>query len=183
MDYYVEKAKKEIESRKEKAELFVKEWQGVERRQTKDGKDFVVMANNFRNKDGEKCIFADHYNANEYRLKVYVHGVKCGYEDDELNITPTVYANTDEAKRYEEEGRLVSRGAYLHPFYNMTCDEIEQAIKDKIEYWQSCIKEHEQALAQFEEITDKLVAMREEAKAFIETLPDKYVFRQVIEGK
>lgn len=183
MDYYAEKAKKEIARRKEKAELFVKAWQGVERKQTKDGKDFAFMPNNFKTADGEKVVFNNPYHAGEQELKISVRGDLCGYESDELNITPTVYHGSKEEEHYKETGQLVERGAYLHPYAKLTANEIETLIAERVAYWQACVKEYAQALEHFDEFASKVVELRDSARAYIETLPAHYQFREIFEGR
>lgn len=175
-DYYAEKAYKELERRKERAEVLIEAWQGVERLHKKDGTDFASLKQNFT-----KGVICGEWD--EMQAKVYAHGTGCGYVDDWLDVTPTIYNNSEDAKKYEANGRLQSRGAYLHPFITLTPDEIEEAIKGRIEYWQGVVMEIELALEQFDDIAGKLIKMREEAKTYIDVLPEKYVFREIFEGK
>lgn len=183
MEYYSEKALKEIKRRKEYTELFIKAWQGVERKRTKDGRDFVIMKNNFKTAEGEQVVFDDHYSAGEQELRVSVRGSLCGYEQDEVDITPTVYHGSKEEQHYKETGQLVERGEYLHPYARLTPDEVEASIQERIKYWQGVLAEYNEALEHFDEYAKKVVAMREEARKFINSLPAHYQFREIFEGR
>lgn len=175
-DYYAEKAYKELERRKERAELFVIEWGKVERLHKKDGTDFANLKQNFT-----KGVVCGEYD--QQQAKVYIHSNANGYDEDYIDITPTIYSNSEDAKKYEEQGRLQNRGAYLHPFITLTPSEIETAIAGRIEYWQEQVVELNKALTHFDEYASKIVEMREQAKAYIENLPEHYVFRGIMEGR
>lgn len=182
MDYYAEKAKKEIERRKERAQLLGDEWARVERKRTKEGADFRLMQNNFKSGDGGKIVLTSHYDGELY-MKINVHGTLCGYESDELDITPTVYNGSKEAEHYKETGQLVERGAYLHPYAKLNADEIEQLIAERVEYWRKTAEEYAQALEHFDEWSAEVVRLRNEARAYIEKLPAHYQFMSIFEGK
>lgn len=183
MEYYSEKALNEIKRRKEYTELFIKAWQGVERKKTKEGKDFAIMKNNFKTAEGEQVVYDSRYDKGEQELRISIHGDLCGYETDEIDITPTVYHDSEAEQHYKETGQLVERGAYLHPYARLTPDEIEELINKRIEYWQGVLAEYNEALEHFEEYANKVVAMREEAKAFIDSLPARHEFRTIFERR
>lgn len=182
MDIYCENAMRELEGRKIKAQVLSKAWREVKRNKTKDGKDFKNLANNFT----KGAIQPNRYNPSEKEIKVYAYHEKTGHISDEINISPTVYSNSDEAKRYEAEGRLQQRGEWLHPFIIMTPDEIEKAIQERVDYWDNLAKTLEQFLAGYDKVAEQIVALRVETEKFLKAQPIEtyYVLRKALrEGR
>lgn len=177
-DYYAIEAKQELEKRKERAMTLASAWRAIERYKTKDGKDFKNLAQNFT----KGVITADAYSPKEKKISVYAKSDNGRYFDDYMSISPTVYNNSEEAKRYEQEGRLIERGAYLHPYINLTPDEIEKLVNDRADYYMNEVAELDKVLANFEEVANTIVEMRKQAEAYIQQQPDTayYVLRKIL---
>lgn len=177
MDYYAEEARKELTRRLERAKALSEAWKQIERYKTKDGKDFKNLASNFT----KGAIKNQPYAPSEKRISADIRNEQGHYFDDWFNISQTVYSNSEEAEKYEAEGRLIQRGAYLHPYINLTPDEIEKAIAERIKYHEERAKDLEATLANFEEIANHLVELRHEAEAYIRKQPDEayYVLRKI----
>lgn len=171
-DYYVGEAHKELERRKQRAELCVEEWEKVEHLRKKDGTEFANIKNSFTKGVIQDCSFG----GQQAKITTYANGL--GYDSDYIDITPSVSKYSNDYKKWEEQGRIID-GGYACDYVILTPDEVEQAIKDRANYWRGVIKEIDEALARFDEITEKLVSMREEAKKYIEDLPEHYVFQRV----
>lgn len=164
MDYYVEQAKKKLEQRKHEYSVLAEAWADIERYKTKDGKDFKNLAQNFT----KGAIRNNRYNASEKEISVCKRDDKGHYFDDTMNITKTVYSNSEEAKEYEKQGRLINRGQYLHPCIELTPSEIEAEISKRIDYYKHMVSELEDMLSNFDEVANKIVALREEAYDLME---------------
>jgi hypothetical protein len=164
MDYYAEQAKRKLEQRKHECDVLAKAWADIERYKTKDGKDFKNLAQNFT----KGAIRNNRYNASEKEISVCRVDDNGHYFDDTMSITKTVYSDSEEAKEYEKQGRLISRGQYLHPCIELTPDEIEADISERIEYYKHIANELEDMLSNFDEIANKIVALREEAHGLME---------------
>ena len=185
-DYYAEQALKELQRRKEHAEAFAEAWGGVQRKKTKDGKDFAVMANNFKTKDGEKCIFNTPYGIRgERQIKITVHTDKSGYEDDWLDITPCVPTYSERRKEYEEAGRIIDGGAYLVDYVELNADEIEELVANRTEYYKECVKEYQKAIDDFNKITEKILALREQESELLKNVPKgtEFIFGHVLRSE
>ena len=159
MDYYAEQAKKKLEQRKHEYGVLAEAWADIERYKTKDGKDFKNLAQNFT----KGAIRNSRYNASEKEISVCKRDDNGHYFDDTMSITKTVFSDSEEAKEYEKQGRLINRGQYLHPCIELTPSEIEAEIKKRIEYYKHMASELEDVLSNFDEIANKIVALREEA--------------------
>lgn len=182
-DYYAEQALKELQRRKEHAEAFAEAWAGVQRKKTKDGKDFAVMANNFKTKDGERCIFNDAYGVrDEKQLKITIHTEKSGYESDWLNITPSVATYDPKHKEYAEAGRLIDGGAFLTDYVELNADEIEELVLERAEHYKQSAKTYQEAINKFDEITAKILKLRKEGEELLKTVPKgtDYIFKCVL---
>lgn len=164
MDYYAEQAKKKLEQRKHEYSVLVEAWADIERYKTKDGKDFKNLAQNFT----KGAIRNNRYGISEKEISVCRVDNNGHYFDDAMNITKTVYSDSEEAKEYEKQGRLIERGQYLHPCIELTPSEIEEAIKKRIDYYKHMISELENVLSNFDEVANKIVALREEAYALMD---------------
>lgn len=178
MDYYAKEAQEELKRRVERAKAMAKAWRAIERYKTKDGKDFKNLANNFT----KGVVIPDRYSPSEKRAYVGTYDEHNHYCDDWFNISKTVYSDSEEAKRYEAEGRLIQRGAYLHPYINLTPDEIEKAIDERISYHEKTAKNLEALLENFEEVADHLVELRHEAEKYIQEQPEEayYILRKIV---
>lgn len=178
MDYYKEEARKKILRNIESAETLAKAWRGIERYKTKDGKDFKNLAQNFT----KGAIKPKTYSPEEKEIAVYARSEADHYFDDWLNVSITVYSDSDEAKRYKAEGRLIERGAYLHPYINLTPDEIEQTIKERAEYYENEAKTLKDFLTRYDEVADKIVEMKKQAEAYISEQPKEvyYALRSIL---
>ena len=181
MDYYADKAKREIERRLERAEALAEAWRAIERYKTKDGKDFKNLAQNFT----KGAIRPKTYSPNEKEMSVSIRSEKGHYFDDSFSISNTVYARTEEAERYKAEGRLIERGQFLHPYVNMTPDEIEQAIHERAGYHDKTAKDLTSLLNNFTEVAKHIVDIRKEGEAYIAKQPSEayYVLRNVLRGE
>ena len=177
MEYYSEQALKELQRRKNEYEMLRKAWARVERVKTKSGEDFKVLSKNFINAD----IKAKTYMPSEKEISVYIYENGRGY-GDEIDIDRTVYSDSDEAKEYEKQGRLIERGKFLHPFIELTTDEIEQEIAKRIEYYDHLIAELSGVLLNFDKIAEHIVGLREEANAYLKEQPTSvyYVLRSIL---
>ena len=173
-DYYVNKAKGELENRLADAEAKIKAWKKVERFKTREGRDFKNLALNF----SKGAILNGRYNTQEKRL--YVSGHENNrYFSDELNV----YKNIEtEAEAEEFKDVIIERGAGLKPFRLATPDEVETLIKGRIEYLEGAARNYRERLAKFDAYAKEALDLR----AKIKELEDKagYIFREVItEGR
>lgn len=164
MDYYAEQAKKKLEQRKHEYSVLAEAWADIERYKTKDGKDFKNLAQNFT----KGAIRNNRYGTSEKEISVCKRDDNGHYFDDTMSITKTVYSDSEEAKEYEKQGRLINRGQYLHPCIELTPSEIEEAISKRIEYYKHIASELEDMLSNFDEIANKIVALRKEAYDLME---------------
>ena len=178
MDYYKEEVRKKILHDIERAETLAKAWRGIERYKTKDGKDFKNLAQNFT----KGAIRAKTYAPSEREIGVHARSEAGNYFDDWLNISITVYSDSEEAKRYEAEGRLIERGAYLHPYVNKTPDEIEKNIDERAKYYEDEAKTLKDFLRRFDEVADKIVEMKKQAETYIGEQPKEvyYCLRNIL---
>lgn len=180
-EYYGEKALKELQDRKKRNLGLIEAWKSIERFRKKDGGDFEALAKNFT----KGAILPARFDPEQKRVSVCTHIDGLGYESDEITITPTIYARTDEAAKYEAEGRLIQRGEYLHPYIILTPDEIELAIKTRIEQLQENVDEYSKAIEQFDEIKTKLFTLSKAVDEVLKTVPKNsyYIFREMFEGR
>ena len=180
-EYYGEKALKELQDRKKRNLGLIEAWKSIERFKKKDGNDFETLAKNFT----KGSIYNDSYSPEQKQIhtSIYVDGL--GYLSDEIMITPTIYNRTDEAAKYEAEGRLISRGEYMHPYIILTPDEIELAIKTRIEQLQENVDEYSKAIEQFDEVKTKLFALSKAVDEVLKTVPENsyYIFKEMFEGR
>lgn len=178
MDYYKEEARKKILHDIERAETLAKAWQGIERYKTKDGKDFKNLAQNFT----KGTIRAKTHSPSEKEISICDRSEAGHYFDDWLNISITVYSDSDEAKRYKAEGRLIERGAYLHPYIDLTPDEIEKNINERAKSYEDEAKTLKDFLNRFDEVADKIIEMKKQAEAYIGEQPKEayYCLRSIL---
>ena len=161
MEYFTEQAKNELESRKAEALALAKAWGDVKRVYKKGGGDFANISQCFT---GARIV-KDPYGYNgEKIMHVYATGENYKNYHDSSSIAKTVYSDSEEAKKYEEEGRLISRGAYVHPYIMLNAPEIEDLCKNRAAYYTEYVQELSKALDDLETVGAKLVALREEAK-------------------
>lgn len=181
VEHNSEKAMKELQNRRKRDLGLIEAWKSIERFRKKDGSDFEALAKNFT----KGAILPARYDSEMKRVSVRVYIDGLGYESDEITITPTIYARTDEAAKYEAEGRLLSRGPYSHPYIILTPDEIELAINERIKYLQENADEYSKAIEQFDEIKGKLLAISKELDDVLASGPDNsyYIFREMFEGR
>ena len=178
MDYYKEEARKKILHNIESAETLAKAWRGIARYKTKDGKDFKNLAQNFT----KGAIKPKAYSHEEKDISVHAKSEAGHWFEDWLNVSVTIYSDSEDAKRYEEEGRLIERGAYLHPYINLTPDEIEKNIKERAEYFENEAKTLKDFLTRFDEVADKIVEMKKQAETYIGEQPKEvyYALRSIL---
>lgn len=175
MDYYAEKAKAELEHRKHEAEMLRKAWTNVERVHTKDGADFKALGKNFLNAD----IKPKGYSLNEREIKVSIADEQNHYFSDSIDIDRTVF-NDEEAEQYKD--RLIERGQFLRPYYELTPSEIEEAINNRVQYYDHQVAELHSLLLNFDEVAERLVGLRNEAEEYIKAQPSTayYVLRSIV---
>ena len=160
MEYYSENAKKELESRKAKAEALAEAWANVERVHKKDGGDFANLGQNFKNCTIKMQEWA--HNREEKEIKVYRTDANGHSHSDSLNLARTLERNEEE--KAKEEGReIIERGAYLKPFVVLTPAEILEACKNRAEYYKKEAEEMARTLENFDKVAGELVALREQA--------------------
>lgn len=156
MEYFTEEAKKELERRKAKALALAEAWGGVKRVYKKNGDDFSKIGQCFQ---GAKIVNQPYGSYGEKNILVYA-----GTYSDDCSIAKTVYSDSEEAKKYQEEGRLINRGFCLHPYVALNASEIEELCKNRAVYYTEYAQELSQALDDLETVGAKLVELREEAK-------------------
>ena len=178
MDYYKEEAKKKISRDIERADTLAKAWRAIERYKTKDGKDFKNLAQNFT----KGAIRNKTYTPEEKEIAVCERSEAGHYFDDWQNVSVTIYSDSEDAKRYKAEGRLIERGAYLHPYINLTPDEIEQAIANRAEQFEDEAKTLKDFLTHYDEVADKIIEMKKQAEAYINEQPKEvyYSLRSIL---
>lgn len=176
-NYYKEEAKKEIERRKHEDEMIIKAWEKVERYKTKDGKDFKNLSQNFT----KGAIEQNTYNKSEKDIHVYIQDENWHGYSDEMSLSKTIYSGSEEEKKYKEEGRLIERGQFLHPYIEATPDEIEEMIKERIKYYKELVKNYEDTLNNFDKIADELNELTRKAKEIINNQPSavKYILEKM----
>lgn len=176
-DYYSEEAKKVLRRRATDAELFIKAWGAVKRVHKKDGGNFSVLSKNF---SGANIIGSG--DSIEARVSICDNA---RYNSDELKLTPSISElyEPDKFEEYKKAGRLIERGPYMVPYIVATPDEVENLIRERIEYWQGVERACDSALLKFDEYADKIITMRDEAKAFADSLPESWLFRAILEER
>lgn len=157
MDYYSEEAKKRIESGKAESEALAEAWRNVERVKTKGGEDFKTLSKNFKNAYIKPQMFAK----NEKEIAVYIEKGGKNYSDT-VNLTQTIYSGSKEAELFKD--RLIDRGPWMHPYIELTLDEIEKEANKRADYYAKRAEELSEVLANFEKIAGEVVKLREEAK-------------------
>ena len=166
MDYKTKSIKEYIERHMTEAGALAEAWGSLERYKTKDGKDFKNRALNFT----KGAIRPQRYNRNE--KAIYVSACKDNkYYYDDLNIDCTVYHGSEEAKKYKAEGRLIERGEFMHPYYEMTPDEIEELIKNRGAYWRGIEKEYRDSLAKIEDVLNRAFALSKQLNDVLAEIP------------
>ena len=165
-DYYAEEARKELERRLHESQVLAEAWGKVERKRTKSGEPCKILSKNYENAN-----FGAPYSATEKRMSVCVRDEQGHYFDDELYLTRTVYNNTEEAEEYKKQGRLIERGAYLHPCIELNCDEIDNEIAERIAYFKRTADSLTQVLDNWEEVAGRVVELRKEAEEFLKAQP------------
>ncbi len=176
-DYYAEEARKELERRLHESQVLADAWSKVERKRTKSGEPFKILSKNYEN-----ATFGAPYNATEKRMSVCARDEQGHYFDDELYLTRTVYSNTQEAEEYKKQGRLIERGAYLHPCIELNCDEIDEQIAKRMEYYDKLIADLDKVLADWEQVAGKLIELREQAEQVLKEQPScaYYALRNIV---
>lgn len=161
MDYYAEEAKKRIENNKHKCDVLAKAWANVKRVKTKSGEDFKTLSKNFTG----ASVKPKTYTPSEKEICVYATDGKYNNFNDSIDLERTIFHNSEEAEKYKD--RLIERGAWLHPYIELTIDEIIAEINKRIDYYAKRSEELGEELADFDDVASKVVAMRQEAEAFI----------------
>ena len=156
----------------QQAEALAEAWENIERYKTKDGHDFKNISLNF----SKGAIRPQRYNRNEKAIYASIEKDHKYYYDD-LNIDITVYSDSEDAKKYAAEGRLVERGEYLHPYVEMTPDEIEEAIKNRAAYWRNLAKQNKEAEAKINEVLDRAYEIKQQYDATLAELPSGAAYK------
>lgn len=177
-DYYAEEALKTINHRIAYNEALMNALKKIERKHTKDGGDFKDLAKNFTT----GAIRPNRYSPNEKELCYYAYTDEVGHISDSISLSFTVYNRSEEARRYAAVGRLQERGEFLHPFVTMTPDEIEQAIQDRIKYYQGIIDSYKKALDQFDTIVGRIHDIQQEYDQLLKDVPSvtEHIFKNVL---
>lgn len=179
MEYYSENAKKELESRKAKAEALAKAWGEVKRVYKKNGEQFVNIAKNFT---GTNIKMPNYSNYKEEKAAfVYTTDATGKSHSDYINIYKTLERNEEE--KAEKEGReIVQRGAWLKPFYILSVEEVEEACKERAAYYKREAEEVERVLQDFEKIAGELVELRGKAYKICENYGTfcEYVLKSIV---
>ena len=157
MDYYSEEAKKRIESDRAKCEALAEAWRNIERVKTKGGEDFKTLSKNFKN----AYIKPQMFTKSEKEIAVYIEKGGKHYSDT-INLSRTIYNDSKEAELYKD--RLISRGPWMHPYIELTPDEIEQNANERAGYYAKRAEKLGEVLADFEKIAGEVVKLREEAE-------------------
>ena len=160
-DYYTQEAEKYLEREKHEAEMLAKAWGEVKRVKTKGGEDFKALAKNF---EGATVKAKPYALTNEKEISVTIRDDKGHYFSDTIEISRTVQ---DKAKAEELGERLIDRGAYLYPIYNLEPAEIEGEIKSRISLYEKRAAELGELLANFEQVAGELVTIRNKAEEII----------------
>ena len=168
MEYFTEQAKKELERRKAEAIALAKAWGDVKRVYKKGGGDFANISQCFT---GARIVKDPYSYSGEKNIYVYATGENYKSYSDSYSISKTVYSDSEEAKKYQEEGRLISRGAYVHPYVMLNASEIEELCKNRAIHYTEYAQELSKALDDLETVGAKLVALREEAKKLCKSYP------------
>lgn len=163
MDYYAEQARQELERRAKDYREKYEAWRKVARNYTKEGRPFKILSKNFDGAYIKESGYDSKY------IYVYYHG----YETDEILITPSV-GTYDKEMREKYAGRLKPRGYGLSPYVEYNADEIWDCIKQRIEFFDRKIAEHEQMLERFDEVATKIVEMRKQATDYINEQPKDF---------
>ena len=172
MDYTTKSMHEYLAHEIQQAEALAEAWESLERYKTKDGRDFKNIALNFT----KGAIRPQRYNRDE--KAIYVCAEKnCQYYYDDFNIDVTVYHGSAEAKKYEAEGRLVERGEFLHPYVEMTPDEIEEAIKNRAAYWRRIAEQNKEAQAKLEDVLARAYEIKQQFDTTLAELPSSAAYK------
>ena len=157
MDYKTKSVLDYLSHEIQQAEALAEAWENIERYKTKDGRDFKNIAANFT----KGAIRSQRYNRDEKAIHVCIGKNHQHYYDD-FNIDITVYSYSADAKKYATEGRLIERGEFLHPYVEMTPDEIEEAIKNRAAYWRNIAKRNKEADAKLEDVLARAYKIKQQ---------------------
>lgn len=163
--YRTEEIEQEIRENIDNHECCLKALQNIQRLHKKDGKDFANFERNFSVKD--KSISNINYDRDYfwYRIKLNYCTKMTGYQTEYIELRKDIEDNPN-----IEKDRIV-KVSCLKPFYYLNVEETEQAIKDRIEYEKTKIKEYKKALKiaskQAEKIEKYVLKINEILKADI----------------
>lgn len=174
IDYYAQEAKTELEKRKHEAEVLYEAWSKVERKYTKSGEPYKVMSHNYAN----AYVGASVYDSKDKQIKVSTSDDRNHYFDDWIAITKTV--ERDEEEKYKD--RVIERGTWLKPYVELNCDEIDELIAKRMEYYDKMIADLDKVLADWEQVAGKLIELREQAEQVLKAQPScaYYALRNIV---
>lgn len=166
--YRTEEIEQEIRENIDNHECCLKALQNIQRLHKKDGKDFANFERNFSVKD--KSISHIGYDSDYfcYRMTVNYCTKMTGYQTEYIELRKTIDRNTNIDNI--DKSRIINERCLL-PYYRLNVEETEQAIKDRIEYEKTKIKEYKKALKiaskQAEKIEKYVLKINEILKADI----------------
>ena len=72
---------------------------------------------------------------------------------------------------------MIERGEFLHPYVEMTPDEIEEAIKNRAAYWRNIAKQNKEAEAKINEVLDRAYEIKQQYDATLAELPSGAAYK------
>ena len=151
----IEDIKKLLEKRLKNTVEELDAWRRVERVKTKKGEDFAILSKNFNN-----CYFSDLFHDNEHPIvKIYV-----GYQESTIDI----YGYLDELPENDERKKDYIK-SFIRQKYKYNTDEIENAIKDKIEHLKNREKSFKNQLKNVDKCVKKINKKINELKEILKS--------------
>lgn len=135
--------KKELEKDLDRCAVLADAWSAVTRNRKKDGKDFSVMSKNFSG-----CSFSDNqysFHTKEKIIRVCKWSALQGYMSDEMKTTETL--SPYKKDNYPEDETRIITSPGLCPYYFFNADEIENKIRERVEYFRKAAAEARADLA------------------------------------
>ena len=160
-------ALKEIKNRLLEAQALAQAWRDLKRYHKKNGENFSTIAKNYEYGAVRAKKYTP-YGEKEITVTTQQNG---RYISDSIDISPTIYAKSQEAKTYEQAGRLIERGEFLHPYINNTPEEIDEKIAARVAYYNKIAKEASATIAEWDYITERIEQIRTDATTLLKNIP------------
>lgn len=141
-------------------------WHNVEYKTKKDGTDFAVLKNAFKN-----CTIKKDYR-NESEISIYGHEYIKEY-GGYINFEDYITTFKDAREMPEADPTRIIKDGFHVPFIRLTPAEISEEIKKRAEYWENEANECARELARLEATYDAVSAKYKELVEIIKGNTEK----------